>query len=1423
MQAPARSMAYSFLPWVFFFLAAQSAWANQPPVAQPDAASTRESTSVDVEVTANDTDPDGDPVSVVVLNPILTPPTNGTAVRLSGSTIRYTPTAGFVGTDTFRYRISDGFPGSVHSALVTVSVAANQPPVAFNDTASTIEGQAVTINVTANDTDPDGDPVSVVVLNPILTPPAHGTATRLSGSTIRYTPAAGFSGTDTFRYRISDGFPGSVHSALVTVTVEPNQAPVAVHDPASTRENASVDIDVMANDSDPNGDPIALVLGDPVIIAAEHGSTQRISDSIIRYTPSTGFAGTDTFRYRITDGDLFHSAGVTVTVVANQAPVAMPDRKATPLDTPFTLNVLANDTDPEGDPIRLVNEPILEPASRGTATRVSDTSIRYVPDSGFSGTDSFRYRITDGFPGTVHSAVVTVRVDNQRPDASPDDGTTHAGTPITLDVVANDTDPEGDTLVLVPEPILIAPGNGSAVRVSDTSITYTPQDGFLGTDTFRYRITDGWGAVHSAGVTVHVTNTAPVARPDSVITDIDTAITIDVKANDSDPDGDSFSVIAIASPASRGTAVRLNNREVRYTPDAGFLGEDSFSYRIRDEHGGQDMATVSVTVADIVPPELDVAGVATVFHGQVKNVTIDGTGLAGANVYVATMPPEQGLPPRVYPTLVSVSVNAEGTRIVARVDATEAGVDGFYNLAIETPGGVTGAPIRVVDRAPVVDLWTPSEPQRGTVHLLQIVGLNLLGANVVPLDPGIRILDLEASDDNALSGLLFISDNVSAGPADLRIDGAGGSTTLTMNVQASPGLTLLPTTKIDTGNALPDIAPEIYFQDPISPHQGSPFLASHAQHEEKHALSEPRNAVSRAELEQNKMFQICLTVRLSASIFFGEILLSLFDDLGDPLTRQALNALLPGQVLDFSSLTLAVIGFLEVEFVFQACNEGVTDALFCVRGGISVMVPAVGGWERSFDVCLGFNAPPQERPAEGQITSQSYTTDNGCVEAFDLSGGSPLGERQGQFRLNCCEDATIRTRTVGRVFDTPFVLEGPLVRTDLMCGPGQIVDLSLEALSFLDDHTIRKDTLGSAEAITDPVWMDTDGDQNPEKDDAVAYTRGRVMRVQAKLVASPPPGAPINVTLRATGPDGIVLEGSGAITGSEAMIELSSTQPLPNMTKRYQPLVFTWSISHDGTTQDIGGSRHPLYITLEDPLPERDLFLTALDLGIGAGDAADSASALARTWASFEGPANVRTWEGRPLFYYRPGEGFGDCAFSSETLLTQANSSGMCGAFAHLLRDALGVNGLATQFIDITERNAELMLVKEWQFLVPTFSSPYRWQLELVQEEFQAIGMVPPKPDGIYGRMKSLAGVAGQNTPTPSEKVFSSHTVVELLAPGLSGTYYDPSYGKTFANEQDFQRTALAGFAKRYGDDGHLEYRVRRAGSSVQVVFTPRQ
>ena len=277
----------------------------------------------------------------------------------------------------------------------------------------------------------------------------------------------------------------------------------------------------------------------------------------------------------------------------NTPPNANNDSATTQYETKVTIDVLANDSDSDGDTLTI--ESLTNP-KHGSAV-IRNQKIDYTPAKGFSGTDNFSYTINDGNGGKA-SATVEVTVEkssNHAPQAKDDTATTEYETSVTIDVLKNDSDSDGDTLTIQS---ISTPSHGTA-KIQNGKVKYTPNKGFSGKDSFQYSISDGNGGSSTATVTVTVKekpNTPPKANDDSATTKYETSVTIDVLANDNDNDGDTLTIQSLSNP-SNGSA-KIQNGKVKYTPNKGFSGKDSFQYSISDGKGGSSSATVTVTVKE---------------------------------------------------------------------------------------------------------------------------------------------------------------------------------------------------------------------------------------------------------------------------------------------------------------------------------------------------------------------------------------------------------------------------------------------------------------------------------------------------------------------------------------------------------------------------------------------------------------------------------------------------------------------------------------------------------------------------------------------------------------------------------------------------------------------------------------------------------
>jgi hypothetical protein len=383
---------------------------NHAPTANNDAATTPAGTEVVIDVLANDADVDGDSLTVTAVGAPQQGSTVLVASGLNAGRISYLPLAGFVGIDQFTYTIGDGRGGTATATVSVTVTAVNRAPAAMNDVATVVEDTATALNVLSNDSDPDND---VLVIAGLTQPASGGSAVTGTGpiaGQVVYTPGADFVGTDSFTYTIADGH-GGASTATVTVTVTAvNDAPVAVNDVATVAEDATVAINVTANDLDVDGD----VLGIIAVSTPAHGTATLLTlgpdAGRVSYTPAANFAGADSFTYTVSDGHggtATASVSVTVTAV-NDAPIAADDGAATTGPTPVAIAVLANDVDVDGDPLSVT---AIGAPAHGTAVLLTGPDagkVSYTAEAGFVGSDSFTYTITDGL--ATATATVTVIV-----------------------------------------------------------------------------------------------------------------------------------------------------------------------------------------------------------------------------------------------------------------------------------------------------------------------------------------------------------------------------------------------------------------------------------------------------------------------------------------------------------------------------------------------------------------------------------------------------------------------------------------------------------------------------------------------------------------------------------------------------------------------------------------------------------------------------------------------------------------------------------------------------------------------------------------------------------------------------------------------------------------------------------------------------
>ncbi|WP_404972987.1 tandem-95 repeat protein [Vibrio campbellii] len=599
---------------------------NDAPVANDDSAATDEDTPVTIDVLPNDTDVDGDTLTIVNAS---VPADQGTVEIVDGKLV-FTPADNFNGEATISYTVSDGELEDSAQVSVTVNPV-NDAPVANDDSAATDEDTPVTIDVLPNDTDIDGDTLTIVNAS---VPADQGTVEIVDGKVI-FTPADNFNGEATISYTVSDG--ELEDSAQVSVTVNPvNDAPVANDDSAATDEDTPVTINVLPNDTDVDGDTLTIVNAS---VPADQGAVEIVDGKLV-FTPADNFNGEATISYTVSDGALEDSAEVTVTVnPINDAPVANDDSAVTDEDTPVTIDVLPNDTDVDGDTLSIVNASV--PADQGTV-EIVDGKLVFTPADNFNGEATISYTVSDGELEDSAEVSVTVNPVNDAPVANDDSAVTDEDTPVTIDVLSNDTDVDGDTLTIVNASVPVDQGT---VEIVDGKLVFTPADNFNGEATISYTVSDGvLEDSAEVSVTVNPINDAPVANDDSAATDEDTPVTIDILPNDIDVDGDTLTIVNASVPAEQGT-VEIVDGKLVFTPADNFNGEATISYTVSDGEL-EDSAEVSVTVNPV--NDAPVANDDNVVTDEDTPVTIDvlpnDTDVDGDTLSIvnASVPADQG-------------------------------------------------------------------------------------------------------------------------------------------------------------------------------------------------------------------------------------------------------------------------------------------------------------------------------------------------------------------------------------------------------------------------------------------------------------------------------------------------------------------------------------------------------------------------------------------------------------------------------------------------------------------------------------------------------------------------------------------------------------------------------------------------------------
>jgi Ca2+-binding RTX toxin-like protein len=573
-----------------------------------------------------DTDPNAGQILSAIAQTVTTAH-GGSVTVLADGNFTYTSADGFTGQDSFTYTADDGFGGqSSASANITVNEKPNHVPIAVNDLIDAQGMGLVTGNVMADnghhgfgvDFDLDRDILSVQAQ--VLTTANGGQLTLNADGSFTYRAIQGYTGSDSFDYTLQDTRGGTAvgHVSIGNIAAAlPNTPPVAIDDNISAGHQANVTGSVLTNDSDPNGDTLAVVAQN--LTTANGGQVALATDGNFSYQAADGFRGSDSFGYSVSDGNGGQSSATVniEDVFTNRAPVAVDDAVSAAHGANVTGNVLTNDSDSDGDSLAVVPQNLVT-ANGGQVVLATDGNFFYQAADGFRGSDSFGYSVSDGNGGQYSANVNIADIFTNRAPVAVDDVVSAAhGATVSGNVLTNDSDPDGDTLAVIPQNLATANGGQVALAI-DGNFSYQAADGFRGSDSFGYSVSDGNGGQTSANVNIAdiFTNRAPIAQNDVFDAAHGAMVTGNVLTNDGDPNGDTLTAIAQNLTTANGGQVALAiDGNFSYQAADGFRGNDSFGYSMSDGNGGQSSATVNI--ADVFTNRAPVAvdDVVSAAHG----------------------------------------------------------------------------------------------------------------------------------------------------------------------------------------------------------------------------------------------------------------------------------------------------------------------------------------------------------------------------------------------------------------------------------------------------------------------------------------------------------------------------------------------------------------------------------------------------------------------------------------------------------------------------------------------------------------------------------------------------------------------------------------------------------------------------------------
>jgi gliding motility-associated-like protein len=570
---------------------------NDPPVAINDEYTILMGETLDGTVLTNDLDPEGD--DLMVTTTTVSGPLMGIVTMNSDGTFNYLSPPNFTGTDQFIYEVCDTEGNCAQATVIITINAPNDAPVALDDTYISNIDALLQGNVSTNDTDDDETTWTFTLQSQT----ANGAVTLNSDGTFNYMPFGGFEGEDQFTYEVCDE-QGICDQATVTITVETDCNVVA-----ETFESESCDPCVY------------ICLDVPFDNVSEYEITVDgipHAGNILACNPSTEIAYTYFGLLGQGDEGPYELLSWTIDGITHSGTFADPQGLAD----------LMNNIDPAGNwqviPANFIvaggvgNQDYSIMQVQNLAAQFSFSEIGF--NGGFLTAGSAicveqgSHVVSATLIGEVCPAIeINANINcsmNEAPIAVDDNFMTTMDVFVSSTIISNDTDPNGDALI-INQSVIVAPLNGIVSIGSSGTFVYLPDAGFVGVDSFTYEVCDASGLCDQAVVTITIlslANTPPLAIDDNYTTDIDIPVMDNILTNDTDPDGDILTAnTTLINNPTNGTVTLNADGTFTYTPNTGYTGVDMFTYEVCDPSETCDEAVVTITIlpASCVPAEVD--------------------------------------------------------------------------------------------------------------------------------------------------------------------------------------------------------------------------------------------------------------------------------------------------------------------------------------------------------------------------------------------------------------------------------------------------------------------------------------------------------------------------------------------------------------------------------------------------------------------------------------------------------------------------------------------------------------------------------------------------------------------------------------------------------------------------------------------------